>query len=125
MLTRSSFAERVEQQVLTSSNLVRASWPGISLSQDAAVAAGKNLQLVSDSYERGVLSIIDLLDAQNLALVSNQAAANAVFDFLVDLMKVQRSSGQFVFLEEEEVQQVWMDQLAGYFEQSGLAFPSN
>ncbi len=122
-LTRASIAERIEERVLASSNLVRASWPGISLSQDASVAADKNLQLVSDSYERGVLSIIDLLDAQNLALVSNQAAANAVFNFLADMMRVQRSSGRFVFLEEVESQQAWMDQLAGYFEQSGVAFP--
>ena len=123
-LARDSFALIIEEQVLVSSNLVRASWPGISLSQDAASAAEKNLQLVSDSYERGVLSIIDLLDAQNLSLVSNQAAANAVFDFLADLMKVQRSSGQFVFLEEVETQQVWMDQLGAYFEQSGVSFPT-
>lgn len=122
-LTKASFALNIEERVLVASNLVRASWPGISLSQDAAVAADNNLQLVADSYERGVLSIIDLLDAQNLSLVSNQAAANSIFDFLADLMQVQRASGQFVFLEEVETQHVWMDQLALYFEQSGIAFP--
>ncbi len=124
-LTRASFAVNIEEQVLIASNLVRASWPGIRLSKDAAEAAEKNLQLVSDSYERGVLSIIDLLDAQNLVLVSNQSAANAIFDFLSDLMTVQRASGQFVFLEEEETQQVWMDQLVLYFEQSGILFPDH
>lgn len=122
-ITKASFALNIEEQILVASNLLRASWPGISLSRDASDAAAKNLQLVSDAYERGVLSIIDLLDAQNLSLVSNQSAANAVFDFLSDLMRVQRASGQFVFLEEEETQQVWMDQLAAYLEQSGISFP--
>jgi outer membrane protein TolC len=68
ILERSATAERIERRILNSMNLIRASYPSISLSQDAAEASNKNLELVTDSYERGVLPIISLLDAQSRAL---------------------------------------------------------
>ena len=46
---------------------------------------------------RGVVSIVDLLDAQNTALSADEDAENAVFTFLIDLMRVQRAVGRFDF----------------------------
>ena len=100
---------------LFSINLIRASYPSIQLSRDAAVASDKNLELVTDSYERGILSIIDLLDAQNQALSANLAAANSIYDFLVDLMKVQRSLGMFVFFMDEDQKQLWFQKMEDFY----------
>ena len=46
----------------------------------------KNLKIVGESYTRGVVSIVDLIDAQNNALVSRVDASNAVYDFFLLLL---------------------------------------
>ncbi|BCS97211.1 cation efflux system protein [Desulfoluna limicola] len=112
---RKATAERVTQRTLIAMNKVRASYPGIRLSKNAAESAANNLQLVTDSYVRGVLSIIDLLDAQNLALVAEQQAANAVYDFLTNLMEVQRSTGAFFLYADEAERDEWFGKMEHYF----------
>ncbi len=90
--------ERIEQNIRNNMHAIRASHPSIQLSQEAEKSARKNLDLVVDSYSRGAISILDLLDAQNSALIAEESAANAVFDFLIDLMNLERSTGHFDFL---------------------------
>jgi len=51
------------------------------------------------------------LDAQNQALVARQKAANAVYNFMIDIMAVQRSIGQFVLFSEDEKQQAFFQKL--------------
>ena len=108
---RDALANHVEEQILKAVHLIRASYPGIRLSNDAADAARRNLTLVTDSYTRGIKSIIDLIDAQNQALVADQQAANAVYDFLIDLMAVQRSTGSFFLFASQEELDGWMERL--------------
>jgi len=121
-LNREATANRIEQSILFSINLIRASYPSIQLSGDAAVASDKNLKLVTDSYERGILSIIDLLDAQNQSLSANLDAADSVYNFLVDLMRVQRSLGMFVFFLEQDEKQIWYQNMEDFYQ---LAQDSN
>ena len=62
-----------------------------------------NLELVSDAYSQGLVSIIDLIDAQNAALVADLGAATAVYDFLVDWVEVERAVGRFsLFMTADE-----------------------
>jgi outer membrane protein len=61
-------------------------------------AARKTLDIVTNSYSRGAVSILNLLDAQNSALRADQVAANATYDFLIDYVSLQRAIGQFDFL---------------------------
>jgi outer membrane protein TolC len=50
-----------------------------------------------------VVSIIELLDAQNAAFVAELTAANALYEFMVDLMEVERAVGRFgVFVTAED-----------------------
>ncbi|WP_372683661.1 TolC family protein [Desulfosarcina sp.] len=111
---RDNTANRIEVRILNAVHLIRASYPGIRLSTDAADAARRNLILVTDAYVRGIKSIIDLIDAQNQALVADQQAANAVYDFLIDLMAVQRSTGSFFLFAPEEERDAWMERLNRY-----------
>ncbi len=117
---RQATAERIQQRILAALNLTRASYPSIGLSRDAADAARRNLNLVTDAYVQGIKSIIDLLDAQNQSLVSDQAAANAAYDFLSDLMDVQRAMGEFVIFLPEKKRRAWYRKLDAYFNQSGV-----
>jgi outer membrane protein TolC/ABC-type uncharacterized transport system substrate-binding protein len=111
---RDNTANSIETRILSAVHLIRASYPSIRLSNDAADSARLNLTLVTDSYVRGIKSIIDLIDAQNQALVANQQAANAVYDFLIDLMAVQRSAGSFFLFSPEEERDAWMERLNQY-----------
>ena len=120
-LARRAAAERVEQRLRTVLHRAGASWAGIDLAADAADAARRNLALVTDAYEQGVLSILDLIDAQNAALVAEQSAATAVYDYLVDLMDVHRASGRFgLFMEPAELA-AFADRLGAFFRDAGYA----
>jgi len=120
-IQRDAAAQRIEQKIHIAVNLTRASYPGIRLSKDAADAAQRNLKLITDSYMRGIKSIIDLLDAQNLVLVADQRAANSVYDFLVDLMSLQRAVGQFdLFLGPEE-RKAWNQKLEDFLKNKSAA----
>jgi len=116
-IERRAAAERVAQDMLRALNRTRASYPGISLSRDASDSANRNLTLITDSYVQGIKSIIDLLDAQNQALTADQAAANAVYNFLVDLMGVQRAMGEFILFFPEEQRQAWLDRAEQYLQE--------
>ncbi len=117
-IERRALAERIGQDMLRAMNRTRASYPGISLSREAANAANRNLQLVTDSYVQGIKSIIDLLDAQNQALATDLAAANSVYDFLVDLMGVQRAMGEFVLFQPEKERKAWRERAEQYLQQA-------
>jgi outer membrane protein TolC len=114
---RRASADRVAQDILSALNKTRASYPGISLSREAADAARRNLQLITDSYVQGIKSIIDLLDAQNQALTADQAAANSVYNFLIDLMGVQRAMGEFVIFLPEQERKAWRERAEVYLQQ--------
>ena len=93
-LARRAAAERIEQWLRSALHRAGASYAGIGLAEDAADAARRNLMLVTNAYEQGVLSILDLLDAQNAALIAEQGAATAVYDYLIDLMDAHRAGGR-------------------------------
>jgi outer membrane protein TolC/ABC-type uncharacterized transport system substrate-binding protein len=122
-LERRDLADRIEQRIRSALHQARASHSGIRLSRQGAEAAGKNLELVTDSYSRGAVSIIELLDAQNASLTADQVAANAVYDFFVDLMEVQRAAGNFdIFLSTEEKDR-WFGRLEEFWNRTAVEVP--
>jgi outer membrane protein TolC len=118
---RESTREKIELRIRASLFQIAASSPAIDLSAQAADAAQRNLDLVRDSYEQGVVSILDLLDAQNAALISDQVAANAVYDFLIDLMEAQRATVNFDFFLSAADRAAWFERLERFFVDPGLA----
>ncbi|NIQ91063.1 MAG: TolC family protein [Deltaproteobacteria bacterium] len=119
-LERQATAERIDQRVRSALHQASASYPNINLSRSAAEAARKNLELVTDQYVRGLVSIVDLLDAQNSSLRADQAAENAVFDFLIDWMDVERAAGRFDFLMTQAEREEWFQRLQEFFSKSGV-----
>jgi outer membrane protein TolC len=122
---RDSTAEKVEEQIRTSLNASGASYPSIGFALDAAEAAHKNLELVTDEYSRGVVSIIDLLDAQNAALSADLNAANSVYNFLIDLMNVQRAAGKFDFFTSPAEREEWFRMLEEFYNKTTEADKTN
>jgi outer membrane protein TolC len=107
-LERAALAERVEQRIRSTLHVAGASYASIEQTELAAAAARRNLELVQDAYAQGVVSILDLLDAQNAALVADQAASTAVHDFLIDLMAVERALGRLDVLRTAEEREAWI-----------------
>ncbi len=113
-----SAREKVELRIRANMHAINASYPSIALSREAAEASAKNLELVTDAYAKGVVSILDLLDAQNAALQANESADSAVYNFLADVMQVQRSVGEFDFLMDESARRAEVLRLRSYINQA-------
>lgn len=111
---RAVIAQRLEQSVRSALHQAGFSYANIALSQDAAEASARNLELVTDLYQRGAADIIQLVDAQNQALLAALAAANALYDFLIDALRVQRASGAFSLEGSEEVRDDFIERLDAF-----------
>ncbi|APG27960.1 hypothetical protein A7E78_08995 [Syntrophotalea acetylenivorans] len=122
-LERQAFSDRFEQRIRSALQRARASHTIIGLSSQGATAARKNLDLVTDAYSRGLVSVIELIDAQNAALVADSLAASAVYDFFIDLMEVQRAVGRFDFFLGPQQREDWFGRLEEFWRRNDTAAP--
>jgi outer membrane protein TolC/ABC-type uncharacterized transport system substrate-binding protein len=114
-----STAQKLEESIRFNIHQASASFPAIQLSKDAAKAAQKNLDLITESYSQGVVSIIVLLDAQNASLAATSMAANSAYDFLIDLMKLNRSAGNFYLFKSTKARENWLNRLNTFIHNNG------
>ncbi len=117
---RASTAEKIEQGVRSSMVATRASFTNVTLAQEAASAAAENLELVQDAYARGVVGVLELLDAQSASLQAEIGATDAVHDFFIDLMTLQRVSNRFDFFVDGAARSAWYAELEEYFAERGV-----
>lgn len=120
-LERQSTAEKIEERIRLNLDQTGFSYPSIRLSREGSDASEKNYDLVTDQYVRGVVSIVDLLDAQRDAVVSAERADTAVYAFLIDLMRVQRATGRFDFFLSAKERDAWFMRLEEFFEKAGVS----
>ena len=113
-LQRESVEQAVELQVRQNLHALQASYPAMELAQIAAHATEKNFDLVQDNYAKGAVSIINFLDARDASLNAEQNAVNAVYDFLIDLMNLQRATAAFDFFLDEQAMQRSVDEIKRY-----------
>ena len=85
----------LQSGVLQQTLAAEASFDRIAYSNTAATAGHNNLKLVTEAYERGVMTVTDLVDAQVSAFNADQNAANAVYDFLIEYLRLERYTGEF------------------------------
>jgi outer membrane protein len=110
-IQRQSIRLAVDQRVRAALESAASTYAAIALTRDASEAANRNYELVSDAYARGTASITALIDAQSAAENSSESAANAVHDFLLDLMRVERAMGDFGTLRPPEQRQAFIERL--------------
>jgi len=120
-LQRLSTRQQVTQNVRSRMETVRAAYGGIRFAREAAQAAKRNYEIVNIQYMRGAASIILLLDAQNNWITADQAAANAVYDFLKQLMALERAVSRFDFFVSRDDQVKWFERAERYIEQTRQA----
>lgn len=119
-LERESRVGRIEERIRAANFNAGASSASIRLSREAYEAARKNLILVRDQYSSGIVDIIKLLNSQNAALVANLDAANAVYNFLIDIITIHRATGSFAYFESAEGLESWYQRLQDYFQEKGI-----
>jgi outer membrane protein TolC len=108
---RESVRLSLDQRVRAAMESAASTYAAIALTRDASEAANRNYELVSDAYSRGAADITAVIDAQSAAEQSGESAANAVHDFLLDLMRVERAMGEFGALRSPEDRQAFLERL--------------
>ena len=106
--------QRIEQNVRVQLLFARASLAIVNENETAAESARRSLELVTESYGQGFAGVVDLLEAQTGALLSERGVTNAVYDYLVNLKRVERAVGQFEVLATPEEQAAFVRQLEEY-----------
>jgi len=96
------------------------SYPNIALSRVAMENATENYDIVSTKYNKGTVSITDLIDAQNDKFTQEARALIAVYDFLYDVYTFDRSVSEFYSFESKEEQQRWVKDLTEYMTAQGI-----
>ncbi|MBP7829794.1 MAG: TolC family protein [Kiritimatiellae bacterium] len=114
---RAQTAQLIEQRAYTAMYATWGSSPNIRLTRLAAEAAAKNLAVIQDKYARGAVSILDLLDAQNQAFLQNQDAELAVYQFVSDVMGVQRAMASLGALSTAGERAAWIEHLKRQIEE--------
>jgi outer membrane protein TolC/ABC-type uncharacterized transport system substrate-binding protein len=99
---------------------IPSSYPAIALSREAAAAAHENYVKVADAYARGVVSITDLISAQDASLSADLAQAQATFTFLTDFTDTLRVSNSFDVLLDPQTRAPWYDTVDAWFDAHGL-----
>jgi outer membrane protein len=113
---KSSLKNRIEQAVRSAVHKSGASYAGIEQAKISAESALKNLEIVRNLYSQGLASITDLIDAQSASLIAELLATNAQFNFLIDLMNVQRAAGEFIYTYSIDERDEFVQRLNNYYE---------
>ena len=92
----------------------------LRLTKEAAEAADKNFELVQDSYSKGAVSIVSLLDAQNAALEANQSEANSVYEYFISLLEVERAFGGFAVITPLKEQKAFFYRFQEFMASKGI-----
>ena len=88
----------------------------IELSKISEDTAREALDLTQTSYNNGAVNIVQLLDAQNNYLRTRLASNNAVYNYLIINLKLERYLGYFFLLNSEEDNQAFRQRFLDYIE---------
>jgi outer membrane protein len=102
-IQRAATVDKVALRIRVEMEKTKSSYFSIQQAKLEQTAARRTLAIVTESYSRGVVSILSLLDAQNSALRADQVGVNAFYDFLIDYISLERAIGEFdVLMTPEE-----------------------
>jgi outer membrane protein TolC len=104
---------------------ITSSYPAIALSREAASAAHENYMKVADAYAHGVVSITDLISAQDASLSAELSQAQATFTFLIDFADTLRASNSFDVLLDPQTREPWYNTVDGWFRAHGAPLPTH
>ena len=112
--SRAALAEELETRSRVAMHRASGTYPALEFSAEAAAAAAENLGLVTDAYRRGAVSVTELVDAQNAALASELRAVDARYAYLIDVVNILRSNGDFTLLVDPGRTETWFQDVEAY-----------
>jgi outer membrane protein TolC len=115
-LQRQATTNRVALRIRTEMQNAKSTYFAIEQTRLRLEAARKTIDLVTDAYSRGAVSILNLLDAQNAQLYANQLTIHAYYDFMITYFQLQRAMGQFDMLMTPEKQDEFLQKLIQFME---------
>jgi outer membrane protein len=104
---------------------ITSSYPAIALSSEATAAAHENYMKVADAYARGVVSITDLISAQDASLNADLSQAQATFTFLSDFADTLRVSNSFDVLLDPQTREPWYNTVDAWFRAHGTSISTH
>lgn len=111
MHQKTALKKGIEQKVIYYSSSLVADFAKIKNANISSEAAHKALDLVSDSYFKGVVSIAELMDAQTAVISSDQYKETVIYDFLISLMRTERAAGTYFFRMEKTKRDELLEEL--------------
>ncbi len=111
---RQDLRNKLELQVRSNLERVQTSYRNLQLNEKAAESAEKNVEIVQDLYNEGQISVTNLIDAQNAYLGAEINASNAMYQLIIDLFALERSSGVYFSLATQEQRAVFMEEFLEY-----------
>lgn len=119
--SRSALEEQLTTRTLIALHRASGTYPSLEFSREAADSAAENLTLVTDAYRTGVVSVTDLIDAQNASLTASLRAADARYAYLIDAIDVLRATGDFVLLVDPGSTEAWFQEVESYIREQGTS----
>ena len=88
----------------------------IEISKISETTAGESLELTQASYSNGAVNIVQLLDAQNNYLSSQQAKITAVYSYLLSSIQLERLISYYFLMHTSEENQAFMQGFNEYLQ---------
>jgi len=111
---RNDLVNQLEQRIRSAMEFVGASFSNITLSREAERNALLNFDLIQEEYQQGRVSIITLIDAQNEALQARLNEANAGYQFIIDMLNVDRAIGFYYSLVTDDDRETFFERLEDF-----------
>jgi outer membrane protein TolC len=100
-------------------DLVSAS-TNVKNSRIAAENTQKNYEAVQDGYQKGVVPINQLIDAQDAAFSTRQNYENSVYNYLLTFLELENILGRYTILSGKEENQAFMNRYLQYIEKNKI-----
>lgn len=112
--SRAALEEQLETRTRIALHRASSTYASLEFSAEAAAAAVENLGLVTDAYGSGAVSVTELVDAQNAALSAELRAVDARYAYLIDVVNILRSTGDFTLLVDPGRTETWFQDVESY-----------
>ncbi|MDD2448300.1 MAG: TolC family protein [Sulfurimonas sp.] len=94
--------ELTKERIRSDMHDIKASYPSIQLSKQAARAAKKSFEIIRQNYAKGTHSMTVLLTSQLSMISSEQASASAIYKFMIDFIELQHDIGSYDFFFDSD-----------------------
>ncbi len=101
-VTKAFAAQKLESALRGQFQETAAAWRNISHAERAARETSAAREAIVRAYAQGAVGVLDLIDAQNADRSAQEAADLAIYTFLANVLGVERLTGSFSLLLDQE-----------------------